>query len=127
MPGAGTLKVVNYLFNAAPRDGTTLATFALCGLGWALLYKPNNDTERLYKSLFTWAIYWLILGLFFEPYEGGIRKDKATVSYYFVTSGLAICVFIGAISASNRPSERALAASNWLRTLNSSCRSLEIP
>src|SRR5260370_20637548 len=28
MPGAGSLKVVNYLFNAAPRDGTTLATFA---------------------------------------------------------------------------------------------------
>jgi tripartite-type tricarboxylate transporter receptor subunit TctC len=28
MPGAGSLKVVNYLFNAAPRDGTALATFA---------------------------------------------------------------------------------------------------
>lgn len=28
MPGAGSLKVANYLFNAAPRDGTTLATFA---------------------------------------------------------------------------------------------------
>src|SRR5271157_2783290 len=28
MPGAGSLKVVNYLFNAAPRDGTVMATFA---------------------------------------------------------------------------------------------------
>jgi tripartite-type tricarboxylate transporter receptor subunit TctC len=28
MPGAGSLKVVNYLYNAAPRDGTVLATFA---------------------------------------------------------------------------------------------------
>jgi tripartite-type tricarboxylate transporter receptor subunit TctC len=28
MPGAGSLKVVNYLFNAAPKDGTVLATFA---------------------------------------------------------------------------------------------------
>src|SRR6267154_1565337 len=28
MPGAGSLKVVNYLYNAAPRDGTALATFA---------------------------------------------------------------------------------------------------
>lgn len=27
-PGAGSLKVVNYLYNAAPRDGTVLATFA---------------------------------------------------------------------------------------------------
>jgi tripartite-type tricarboxylate transporter receptor subunit TctC len=28
MVGAGSLKVVNYLFNAAPRDGTVIATFA---------------------------------------------------------------------------------------------------
>jgi tripartite-type tricarboxylate transporter receptor subunit TctC len=28
MPGAGSLKVVNWLYNAAPRDGTVLATFA---------------------------------------------------------------------------------------------------
>ena len=28
MVGAGSLKAVNYLFNAAPRDGTTIATFA---------------------------------------------------------------------------------------------------
>ena len=28
MAGAGSLKVVNYLYNAAPRDGTVIATFA---------------------------------------------------------------------------------------------------
>src|SRR5690242_17659915 len=28
MPGAGSLKVVNWLYNAAPRDSTALATFA---------------------------------------------------------------------------------------------------
>jgi len=28
MPGAGSLKVVNYLYNIAPKDGTVLATFA---------------------------------------------------------------------------------------------------
>lgn len=74
---------------------TALVTFALCGAGWWLLSKPQDKTARLYHRLFLWASYWLILGLFFEPYEGGIRKDKATVSYYFVTAGLAICVFIG--------------------------------
>lgn len=74
---------------------TTLLTFAMCGLGWWLLTNPKTETEHLYRSLFQWAIYWLVLGLFFEPYEGGIKKDKATVSYYFVTSGLAICAFIG--------------------------------
>lgn len=30
-----------------------------------------------------------MLGLFFEAFEGGIRKDYSTYSYYFVTSGLA--------------------------------------
>jgi len=35
MPGAGSLKVVNYLFNAAPRDGTVLATFAR-----GIVYEP---------------------------------------------------------------------------------------
>ncbi len=35
MPGAGSLKVANYLFNAAPRDGTTLATFAR-----GIVYEP---------------------------------------------------------------------------------------
>lgn len=74
---------------------TTLLTFALCYLGWKLLAKPLNEIERLYQKLFQWAIYWLVLGLFFEPYEGGIKKDHPTLSYYFITSGLAICVFIG--------------------------------
>ena len=74
---------------------TTLLAFALCFVGGLLLQKPLNDTERLYQKLFRWAIYWLVLGLVFEPYEGGIKKDHPTLSYYFITSGLAICVFIG--------------------------------
>jgi predicted acyltransferase len=75
--------------------GTTLLAFALCFIGWLLLQNPLNETERLFHKLFNWAIYWLVLGLIFEPYEGGIKKDHPTLSYYFVTSGLAICVFIG--------------------------------
>lgn len=75
--------------------GTTLITFGLCVAGWKLFSRPANKTDSLYKELFNWAIYWLVLGLFFEPYEGGIRKDKATISYYFITAGLAICAYIG--------------------------------
>jgi predicted acyltransferase len=74
---------------------TTWLAFALCFVTWMLLQKPLNETERLYQKLLNWAIYWLVLGLIFEPYEGGIKKDHPTLSYYFVTSGLAICVFIG--------------------------------
>jgi predicted acyltransferase len=74
---------------------TTLLAFALCLIGWMLLKRPLNETERLFQRLFNWAVYWLVLGLIFEPCEGGIKKDHPTLSYYFVTSGLAICVLIG--------------------------------
>lgn len=44
---------------------------------------------RLWRRLLTISGYLLILGLFFENFEGGIRKDPSTFSYYFVTAGLA--------------------------------------
>jgi hypothetical protein len=74
---------------------TTLTALALCAAGWWLMSKPANGIERLFHRLFNWAVYWLALGLFFESYEGGIKKDRATMSYYFVTAGCAICVLIG--------------------------------
>jgi predicted acyltransferase len=73
---------------------TALITFALGAAGWWLMSRPATATERLFHALFNWAIYWLVLGLFFEPYEGGIKKDRATMSYYFVTAGCAICLLI---------------------------------
>ena len=38
-----------------------------------------------------WAMggAWLLLGFVAEPFEGGIKKDASTFSYYFVTGGLA--------------------------------------
>jgi predicted acyltransferase len=73
----------------------TLLAFGLCALGGWLLREPGNETERLYQQLFRWGTYWLVLGLLFEPYEGGIKKDHPTMSYYFVTAGLASCLLIG--------------------------------
>lgn len=74
---------------------TVLVTVPLCLLGGWMLKSPSNEIEKLYQKLFQWGTYWLILGLIFEPYEGGIHKDHPTLSYYFVTAGLANCVFIG--------------------------------
>ena len=56
------------------------------------VYLLNNRLDRnilLWKKLFSAGAYLLLLGLFFEAFEGGIRKDFSTYSYYFVTSGLA--------------------------------------
>lgn len=73
---------------------TPMTIFVLCFAGWALVKPAATPTEQLYQRLFLWAAYWLVLGFILESYEGGIRKDKATISYYFVTSGLANCLLI---------------------------------
>jgi len=64
----------------------TIAYFLLC--------HPKNSLCRLYFRLFQWGIFWLMLGNIFEAFEGGIRKDHATMSYFFVSSGLAIFTLI---------------------------------
>lgn len=61
-------------------------------LFWLLKVKSNNMIY--WKKLFTAGSYLLMLGLFFEAYEGGIRKDDSTYSYYFVTAGLAFMAMI---------------------------------
>lgn len=58
-----------------------------------LLKRANALQGKLYK--FTQAgFYLLLLGLFFEAYEGGIKKDFSTYSYYFVTAGLSFFMLI---------------------------------
>ena len=74
--------------------GTLIVTVVLCAAGWMLVDGPGSSTENLIRRFYRWGVYWLFLGLLFEPYEGGIKKDPATLSYYFVTSGLAIFVLI---------------------------------
>lgn len=62
---------------------------------WWLVRRAESDREILLRSMLGWAAFWLIVGLIFEPYEGGIKKDWSTYSYYFVTSGLSMFMLIG--------------------------------
>ena len=75
----------------------TLGALVLCAIGWLALRHAADDTTKLLRALFGWGIFWLVLGLAFEPYEGGIKKDRATMSYYFVTSGLAFMLLVSLI------------------------------
>lgn len=59
-----------------------------------MLRKVKTLNVLLWRNLFVAGAYLLMLGLFFEAFEGGIRKDHSTYSYYFVTSGLAFMVLI---------------------------------
>jgi hypothetical protein len=74
---------------------TALVTVVLCLCALVLLRKPGNVTENLLNRLYKWGFYWVVLGLLFEPYEGGIKKDSATMSYLFLTAGMAILLLIG--------------------------------
>ena len=75
------------LANLAVTSGILLA-------GNYLLRKAETPEQLLWKKLFVVGSCILMLGLFFEAFEGGIRKDYATYSYYLVTSGLAFMALI---------------------------------
>ena len=54
----------------------------------------RKGVNELLQKLFNWGSYWLLLGLAFEAFENGIKKDHSTLSYYFVTTGLAIFTYM---------------------------------
>lgn len=77
---------INLLFSRALLLNVTLT---LClSLGIVLLFRKAG-LHFLYQNFIKAGIFLLVLGLVFEPYEEGIKKDPSTYSYYFVSSGLA--------------------------------------
>lgn len=62
----------------------------------ALLRRDDSPTGQLHRQLIDWGMFWLLLGLCLEAFEGGIKKDHATLSYFFVTSGLASATLVWA-------------------------------
>jgi predicted acyltransferase len=91
-----TLCVVNLvgLYTRA-LNGNLLTSFALCVLLLLLVRKMVQNSDHIYFSRLAQAgVYLLLLGLFFEAWEGGIKKDPSTYSYYFVTTGLAFLALL---------------------------------
>jgi predicted acyltransferase len=74
---------------------TTLVSVVLCIATWQLFKPFKEGTNLLIKQLYQWGSYWLILGLCFEPFQGGIKKDPSTYSYYFLTAAIALFLLIG--------------------------------
>lgn len=66
-----------------------LVTLILLVSSYFILKSNHSSFGVFWNKLFFIGAYCLLLGLVFEAYEGGIRKDHSTYSYYFVTSGLA--------------------------------------
>ncbi len=70
-----------------------LTLLLLIAVHW-LLRGSDHPDGRLLSVLFQYGAYLLVLGLFLEPFEGGIKKDHATLSYYFVTAGLSFIILM---------------------------------
>lgn len=89
------LMVIN-LFGLYSRQLTLnlIGIILLLSAGFYLLKNFNSQLLALYKNLFAWGTFFLLLGLTFESYEGGIKKDPSTLSYYLVTCGLAFMALI---------------------------------
>ncbi|HBW57810.1 MAG TPA: DUF5009 domain-containing protein [Oscillatoriales bacterium UBA8482] len=88
--------IVNLLIGLQTRllPQTTGISLILLIFGYRLLREPNHPLEMLLYQMYQWGMYGLILGLAFEPYQGGIKKDPATMSYFFITTAIAIFLLI---------------------------------
>lgn len=85
-----TLIVTNVLFLYTRQlELNVLATIVLLVSSYFILKQNQSSFGNFWNKLFKIGAYCLVLGLVLEAYEGGIRKDQSTYSYYFVTSGLA--------------------------------------
>lgn len=71
-----------------------LITIILLTCGRLLFLRQVEGIALLWRNFFDVGSYLLLLGLFFEPFQEGIKKDPATFSYFFVTSGLAFMALL---------------------------------
>lgn len=69
-------------------------TVVLLLIGKYIFICSTDGIALLWKKLFNAGAYLLLLGLCFEPFQEGIKKDPATFSYFFVTSGLAFMALL---------------------------------
>jgi predicted acyltransferase len=67
-------------------------TLLSCLLAFSFFYyrqkwKKKGSTDK--NKIFYVGIFILFCGLFMEPFQGGVKKDPSTLSYFFISSGIA--------------------------------------
>jgi predicted acyltransferase len=81
------------LYNRASLPTTQIAAGLVAG-GMFLTWRPASQVETMLQTLFRWGAVWLLLGLFLEPFEGGIKKVPETLSYFFTATGLTVMLLV---------------------------------
>lgn len=75
-------------------------------LYFILIIVNGKESENLdfFKKMISWAVFWVLLGLIFEAWQGGVKKDPATFSYLFLTTGFSIFIYLAfhLLSGKNR-------------------------
>lgn len=83
--------------------GTTVLLSAIVAAAAGIVLRGLKSSEQpLLKALFALGVVLFFIGLLAEPLEGGIKKDHATISYFFVTGGLASFVLVAALALEMR-------------------------
>ena len=81
-------------------------------VGLALLAALLRRADAMTRYIAAASGWLLVLGLLIEPLQGGIHKDPATASYFFVTAGMAGFSLLALQHLHGLPLGSALA---WLR------------
>lgn len=68
--------------------------FAFIALYLWYFRQKKQDQLEFYKVLIGSGLLFTTLALFFEPIDGGIKKDPSSFSYWFMTSGLAFVFYV---------------------------------
>jgi hypothetical protein len=51
---------------------------------------PRSERDRILARLYAWAALLLVVGMFVEPLEGGIKKDPHTLGFLLLMTGIAM-------------------------------------
>jgi predicted acyltransferase len=71
---------------------TTVSFVGLCTVAVQLTRHPGSATETLISQLVRFGSFWLLLGLFLDPVQGGTHKEPPTFAWLFQGCGLAIFI-----------------------------------
>ena len=74
-----------------------ILTAVLVAATWILLKRVKGNDSATYREIYVTAVAMLLIGLIAEPMEGGIKKDPATIGYFFTTSAMAAMVLLAAL------------------------------